>query len=752
MKTITKTYLLALLLLTLSLAQVFGSPLTKIDIPAKPVKLSATTLEKDGPFLVVNYENHPGWHTYWKNPGDAGLPIRVEFKLDGKPFQLQDQEWPVPKKYIEEGGILAFGYQGSYSLFFSLKDKLNELHGKILKIESKWLVCKHICIPGQGEVQLKFDNGKATSLGPNELEVDEKELIDRFENLPKNLGFPPNLDIVLMKSDKENQLLLTYTVTGIEQETILSESQNLLTPFPILPFDFKKESIFKDKKNNLYGKQIVGWDGEYQEPEIPLPKDGSFKSPYSLKFLYKNPLTNKTQVVEKKINSFNLEGATSSENFFKLLAPVTASGGENGHPNKGLQENKQKKSDQEKTSLLTFILLAFLGGLILNVMPCVLPVISLKLFGLLAHSQDKKKEILAHNIFYTLGILISFIVLGLIIISIKSAGEMVGWGFQLQSPKFVAVMIFVIFLFSLNLFGLFEFRTPGGNILGDIQLKKGYGGDFLSGILATILSTPCSAPFLGTALTFAFSSSSFDILLIFTFIGLGLAFPFILTGLFPKLISFLPKPGKWMENVKKFLGLTLILTSIWLMDVFLAQTDSSIPSLKLNTALATAFFAFYMAKNITKKYYYLFPIFLISFAFLVSILVSEINPLNGNGKNTLLLDKKATGLDWEKWSVEKMEYYKKLKKPVFIDFTAKWCFTCKVNEKLVLETKTFKEFIKENNIKLLLADWTKRDLAIGKWLQKNGKVGVPAYFVIRMDGTLVDLGETISISEIKEAL
>ena len=751
MSNFKKSILFCLLLLPVLFAQASPSFGEKIKIPAKPVKLSVSILNKEKPFLVVNYKNHPGWHTYWKNPGDAGLPIIIELMLEGKPLELKEEEWPTPKKYIEEGGILAFGYEGGYSRFFSLKDKISSLQGKALKINSKWLVCKHICIPGQGEINGKIDKGIFVSDKPDELNISEGVLWDRLNNLPKDLGFPPNLDIVLMKAQKENELLLTYTVTGITRGS-LSNDLNLLTPFPLLPFDFKKENLYKDKKNNIYGKQAIGWDGEYQEPEIPFPANGNFASPYSFKFLYKNPLTNRTQVVEKKFNSFNLNGAISSQNFFKLLAPTATFGGKNGSLGPKSISDSQSPKKKDSKSLLTFILLAFLGGLILNVMPCVLPVISLKLFGLLAHSQDKKKEILAHNIFYTLGILISFLVLGVFVISIKSAGEMVGWGFQLQSPKFVAMMIFVIFIFSLNLFGLFEFRTPGGNILGDVQLKKGYGGDFLSGILATILSTPCSAPFLGTALTFAFTSSSFDILLIFTFIGIGLAFPFILTGIFPKLISFLPKPGKWMESVKKFLGLTLILTSIWLMDVFMAQTDSSIPILKLNTALATGFFTFYMGKNITKKFYYLLPVFLISVGFLVSILISEINPVNGNGKNTLLLEKKATGLNWEKWSEESMTKYKNKNKAVFIDFTAKWCFTCKVNEKLVLETKGFKEFIKENDIKLLLADWTKRDSTIGSWLQKNGKVGVPAYFVIRKDGSLVDLGETISIKEIKEAL
>ena len=310
-------------------------------------------------------------------------------------------------------------------------------------------------------------------------------------------------------------------------------------------------------------------------------------------------------------------------------------------------------------------------------------------------------------------------------------------------------MIMGLFVFSLNLFGLFEFKTPGGSKLGNVTTNDGFGGDFLSGVLATVLSTPCSAPFLGTALTFAFTSSTLEIYLIFTMIGLGLAFPFILTAIYPKLVSFLPKPGNWMNTVKKVLGVTLILTIIWLLDVYNALVDGSSNLIKLATILALIFAGFLLAK---KKERWIGAVsFLLALGLFVNISTTQF--IASTDEHTALIrDKQTKGLDWQPWSEARMSDHKTNGELVFIDFTAKWCFTCKVNERLVLDTDEFKGLVKETNLKLLIADWTKRDEVIGSFLRKNGLVGVPAYFIQKKDGTLVNLGETVSISKIKEHL
>ncbi|WP_372653651.1 thioredoxin family protein [Halobacteriovorax sp.] len=733
-------------LLNISFSSAASSSFKEETIPTTPVMFTASSLEhQNSNYIVLSYKNHPHWHTYWKNPGDAGLPLKFEFEFDGKKVELESLEWPTPKKYIEEGDMLAFGYEGEYSVFFKTPE---DIQNTKYNIKSNWLVCKHICIPGKGEVSGEMKASKIATIVGNTHEVSPDKLATRLENLPKNAEFPSQLDIVLAKAmgQEENKLVLYYNLTELENKNI-DLKKNILTPFPHEPFNFIREKLFKDKKGSYYAKYSIEWDGEYMEPEIPLPADGVFKTPYTLKFLYANPLTGKTEVISKAFHSFSLTAAERFEKFTELLSPVETNLRESSK-----QSLETASSSDDESSIFTYLFLAFIGGLILNFMPCVLPVISIKLFGLIQHRSESNSRILKHNLSYTLGILFTFALLALAIILFKQAGEQVGWGFQLQSPLFVLTMIFVLFVFALNMFGLFEFRTPGGSRLGSLETNEGFFGDFTSGVLATILSTPCSAPFLGTALTFAFTSSNLTIFAIFASVGLGLASPFLITGVFPTTISFLPKPGMWMENLKKFLGLTLLLTTIWLIDVYSSLTDNVAGvMIKLNTALLLCFFAFYLSKKITKSKVWKVLFHILYIGIFINIIMTPASISTANG-SMLLKEKNAHGLQWEKWSEEKMNTYSKEGKKVFIDFTAKWCFTCKVNEKLVIETSSFRELVDTENVHLLLADWTKRDEVIGSWLRKNGFVGVPAYFVINGQGKLINLGETISIKEIKESL
>ncbi len=734
------------ILLTLSISS--GASSGKEEkVPDIPVKFTASTLSTETDhFLVLNYQNHPHWHTYWKNPGDAGLPIKYEFEINGKTTVLEELEWPEPQKYIEEGDMLAFGYENNYSLFFKLPASAENAH---FNIKSNWLVCKNICIPGKGEVSGELKNYSITSIVGNTLEVSPDSTQEILKKLPRVIEFPNQLDLVLAKApgNEENKLTLYYNLTSLQGKEV-DLKKNILTPFPHEPFNFLREKLFKDKKGNFYAKYTIEWDGEYMDPELPLPKDGKFKSPYELKFLYADPVSGETNIITKSFHTYSLTASERFEKFTELLTPVITN-----EKSKAAAKVNQTQTDSSENSFFTYLFLAFIGGLILNFMPCVLPVISIKLFGLIQHRAESKKRILKHNLSYTLGILTTFSLLTLAIVLLKQAGEQVGWGFQLQSPLFVLAMIFVLFIFALNLFGLFEFRTPGGTKLGGLETNESFFGDFTSGVLATILSTPCSAPFLGTALTFAFTSSNLTILAIFLSVGIGLAFPFLITGFFPATISFLPKPGMWMENLKKFLGLTLLLTTIWLIDVYSSLTDNLAGvMIKLNTALLLCFFAFYLSKKITKSKVWKITFHLLYIVLLVNIISTPVGISTTANGSMLLKEKNAKGLQWEKWSEEKMNSYSKEGKKVFIDFTAKWCFTCKVNERLVIETDAFRDFVEQENIHLLLADWTKRDEVIGSWLRKNGFVGVPAYFVINKDGKLINLGETISISEIKESL
>ncbi len=735
------------------------------DIPTRPVETSLSSFlgENNEVIYALSYRNASHWHTYWKNPGDAGLPTTIEINNG----TIEELEWPYPKRYIEKGDILAYGYSGTYTRFF----KASGLSpANKLSVKSTWLVCKHICIPGKVDIEANLDASKLiTSSNAQDFKLSAQELSSALSALPKKAAWPKELDIVLKKGAKESELII-YTTFSNPGSKELFHPLSMLTPLRQKLLDIKREKLYKNSKGNLFGRISIAWDGEYMEPPVDFPKNGLFKSPITLSFLFQNPVDESFSIIEKTFSRFDEGGSQTQDELLKSMSFIVPRNPDTGE----LVEGQVQKSEiqvtsptpakevvkkKESESLPYILLFAFLGGLILNIMPCVLPVISIKLFGLVSHSNESKKSILKHNIFYTLGVLATFLALALSIIVLKSTGENVGWGFQLQSPLFVGLMIIVLFIFSLNLFGLFEFATPGGKSLGNVQLKEGFSGDFFGGVLATILSTPCSAPFLGTALTFAFSSSLFTIILIFQAIGLGLAFPFLLTGFFPATIKLLPKPGMWMEHVKKFLGLTLILTALWLVDVFTSLTDGNTPMMKLNTALIFIFFAFYYRKNISKKLLWRSLFFLIPILILINLFTSpitssvDLSQSEQGGQTPLLREKNQSGkLFWRPWSEKLMSELKDQQELVFIDFTAKWCFTCKVNEKLVIETSDFQKLVADNGIKLLLADWTKYDPVIGDFLRKHGYVGVPAYFIQRADGTLVKLGETISIAKIKENL
>jgi len=625
----------------------------------------------------------------------------------------------------------AYGYGGTYALFF---DATDELKNKKLTIVGEWLVCKDICIPGTRTVELSVDQnleGQINSL------MSDTQLLESFSFLPK-VKDSTNVKFFLTKGEKNNQLALQYMIENVDFEK-LSKKKNIVTPYHAFPFDYKHEEVYLDRKNNIaYGRMYVDWDGIFEDPVWELPEDGIFKKPITAKFLIQYP-KDTAIIVKQTFNEFSLTGDKSISEMFKSLEELG-----------GAKKEEITNGESAHTeSIYHFLLFAFLGGIILNLMPCVLPVISIKLFGLIVHSDESNKQIFRHNLFYTLGVLFSFTILATVVFFLKQSGEQIGWGFQLQSPLFVFLMLLLIFIMALNMLGLFEFYTPGGKRLGNAQIKTGVYGDFVNGILATILSTPCSAPFLGSALPFAFTSTTANIYLIFLSVGVGLSFPFIITGFFPNLVKLLPRPGAWMEKLKNFLGLTMLLTTVWLYDILGSLINFSESGIYINTFLALLFFAFYFRKNISKHMGFSFVFFLLPtlvFGYLYKSNSFEVS------KQIKISNESVGDVKWQAWSPESMEKAKESQGYTFINFTAAWCLTCKVSKKLVLNSNSFKKLVEEKKISLLEGDWTKRDDHITKFLRSYNIVGVPAYFIVKPDGEVIPLGETISIAKIKENL
>jgi thiol:disulfide interchange protein DsbD len=642
------------------------------------------SLQRHQNLFVVTINHDSGWHTYWKNPGDSGLPSEFILKPAVKAY-----EWPVPTRHMEAGDILTIGYEGKQHFFF------DDVNGDI-DAHIKMLICKDICIPGEAKIKLKsgekFVSSRSASM------YSAEELNEAFEKLPKATAKPAKLDFYVTRVKDQAALTLHYSFKGAKSAKLPREL-NLLTAFPQAPFGFKRETLYY-KGDTLYGKMEIEWDGEYQTPPVALPADGAFPKPYELKFLMNTPGSSRVDVVTLPVKDISI-ATTALDDFYKDLGT-------------GATIASTTKAPEMEGGMLRYLLFAFLGGLILNLMPCVLPVISLKLFGLIRHRDTSRSRLLSHNLTYTAGVIGTFMALAGIVTAIKISGEEIGWGFQLQSPAFILIMMIILFVLSLNLFGLFEFVIPGGSKLGSAQTEDSLIGDFFSGVLTTILSTPCSAPFLGTALTFAFTTSNYTIFLMFFMIGLGLAFPFLMTAFFPAALKLFPRPGAWMEKLKYFLGLSLVLTVIWLYDVFVSLVNFDVISWKLNLLFALWFFAFFFAQKISRHRI----LQGLTFAVPLVLTVMAIQNLEMRPTTQAMVKQES---NWIPWTEEKMMAENKV---VFVDFTAEWCLTCKVNKKLVLETDGFEELKAKHGFVTMRADWTRRDDNITQFLRMNGETEI----------------------------
>jgi thiol:disulfide interchange protein DsbD len=411
-------------------------------------------------------------------------------------------------------------------------------------------------------------------------------------------------------------------------------------------------------------------------------------------------------------------------------------------------------------SIFKALFLAFFGGALLNIMPCVLPVLTLKLFGLIEQADITPRKQRIAGISYSSGIVASFLALALVVVVLQSSfGLNIGWGFQFQYPEYVIALATVVFVFGLSMLGIFELPTLGANKANELSNHGGWLEYFMIGVFATLLATPCSAPFLGTGIGFAFTLPAWGIFAFFAVAGLGLASPFLLVAFYPPFFKILPNPGAWMDTFKEVMGFSLIATTIWLVDVLGAQTGLE---------GTTGFLLFLLFVSLSAWIFGKWGSVIESGArqiqaFVLAILIStaagfffletdfteadtrkEVSDLNN-------LDF-SEEVPWQPFSDAAITKLKADKKAIFIDFTADWCLSCKVNEKNVLETETVRNALKENGIIPVKADWTRRDDEISDWLKRYGKAGVPFYLVIGTNGSVQPLPEVLTTGIVLKAL
>jgi thiol:disulfide interchange protein DsbD len=403
------------------------------------------------------------------------------------------------------------------------------------------------------------------------------------------------------------------------------------------------------------------------------------------------------------------------------------------------QSLKVEGAAEQPNGLAGYLLLAFVGGFILNFMPCVLPVISIKVLGFVQQAGEDPKQVFRLGLVFTAGILASFLALAILVLLLKQTGQQVGWGFQFQHPVFVIVMAVIVQLFALSLFGLFYISAPAGQAAIDkAASQEGIAGTFFKGVLATTLSTPCTAPFLGTAVGFAFTESWWVVITIFMVVGLGMAFPYLVLTAKPGWMRFIPRPGVWMEKFKESLGFLLLATVIWLLRVLGAQVGFE-QALWIAAFLVVISFAVWCVSRYTdltsssRRKLTVWSIALVvvgvGYYFCIATvpglgLPSPQMPISSSERRPTKGE-----IDWQPFTIDALEMQLSLGKTVFLDFTAEWCLTCKVNEQAVIDTKPVVARMKALKVVAMKADWTRQDPQISALLHKFGRSGVPLYVI-----------------------
>ena len=610
----------------------------------------------------------PNWHTYWKFPGDAGIPTEIKWKLPAD-WKVGEIQWPIPLKITEPGDIQIFGYHDEVLLLqevtppASLKDSTVQLAAEV-----SWLVCEKICIPGSANLKLDLPVAAQTAAA-------NEEVFSRYRRaLPQNW---PDQEVSRTTWQREGA------------ELRLTVESAALANYPAADF-------FPSPEANV----VVG--------HVKIERGAGGKVAFHIPI----ETADKTVGALNGIVVFGPNENGPDRNAWSVAAPaVTAS------------------TPRLSEGLARFLLFGFIGGFILNLMPCVLPVISLKIFGFIQHAGQDRRRILRSGLAFVAGIFAWFIGLALLLIGLKSAGREITWAFQFTNPYFVVLMSAVVLVFALNLFGVFEISLPqfaNRGVLG-WTAREGDAGSFFQGVFATVLATPCTAPFLGTALGFAFTQSGWTILLMFLAIAAGMASPYFLLSAQPAWLRLLPKPGPWMLRVKQLMGFFLLATLLFLLAVLGAERG-------VDAIVWTSCFLLALSLACWMKGAFIVPTASLT-SRLISLVLVLVLVLGGGyyfigdkfaAAKVVSAETQMQG-GWQPFTPRLLEVELKQGHAVFIDFTAAWCLTCKFNEANVLEAGAVRDAFQRLGVTKIKADWTNADPAITKILKQFGRPGVPMY-------------------------
>jgi thiol:disulfide interchange protein DsbD len=621
------------------------------------------------------FKLEPGWHIYWKNPGDAGEPPHIHWTLpDG--ITAGPMQFPAPKR-LPLGPLMDFGYEDE--VLFPFKIYVAEgFHGGPVTLHAKvdWLVCRERCIPGNAELEVQTKS----YVGMSDWGYTPSPLFQRFiDRIPKPL--PANVKQVFQPTPTGFRLVVETGQRETEaaffpedQDIIDNPAPQKFTPTATgLILDLKKDVILAANPAQLKG--VLELSGGRAYEIVALPIGTAAQMPIAA------------------------VASTTSSSPAPMIAPSLS-----------------------LSLLLRTSALAFLGGLLLNLMPCVFPVLFLKGLALVNSGNEERHKLRAHGLVYAAGILVSFWALVGVLLGLRAAGATLGWGFQFQSPVFLSLMAGLLFFLGLSLAGQFDIGLTLTSAGGSLAAKQGYTGSFFTGVLAVVVATPCTAPFMGAAIGYALAQSALVTFAIFTALALGLAAPYVALTLQPAWTRLLPKPGAWMEVLRQAVAVPIFATVIWLAWVLATAYGAGALLALLTSFLLLAIAGWFLGRWPAKRWaaavaavILLCVITIVVFASREMVTASEtLSPPEAQG-------------GWQPWSVEAVSRYQAEGRPVFVDFTASWCLSCQVNERVALNRPEVQQAFQSANVVLLRADWTRHDETITKALTALGRSGVPAY-------------------------
>jgi thiol:disulfide interchange protein len=616
--------------------------------------------------VALRQQMAPGWHTYWSNPGESGLPTTIDWLLP-QDFRAGPILWPTPERFTA-GPVVGYGYKDAVLLPVMIEVPAGLRPGTdvTLSAHASWLACSDICIPEDAELSISIPVGTVIEPDPNWTQA----FASTRAQTPTANPFPTT---ATGSNDELTLRVATGDATRLQNVIFFPADANVID-------DGAPQSIIANSQGLV----------------LTLRRDKT-KSP---------PTVLNGVLVFHDLAA--QAGGTSGAILISAPIGSAASGSSAG------------------LGLIAAILLALAGGIVLNLMPCVLPVLSIKVLALAQHSRSAPREMRLQGIAYAAGVLVSFAMIAGALIGLRAAGAEIGWGFQLQSPIFVALMIYLLFAVGLNLSGVFSIGSRLTGVGSGLASTEGYAGAFLTGTLATLVATPCTAPFMAAAVGYAVIQPWYISLVVLEAIGLGLAFPYLVVSFSPSARRLLPRPGIWMLRLKQILAFPVYGTAVWLVFVLSQQAGASGVNAALVGLVLIAFAAWlYDAVCLSEGQWRSWGVGLsmlaVGGAFALLYLIDD-------GSPSLTSPTAAKeSLHWQPFSQSRFDALRVEGRPVFIDFTAAWCITCKVNERIALADPAVVKAFVDGGVSPLRADWTRQDADITRVLEAHGRAGVPLY-------------------------